>query len=294
VYAAAAVEVQKHDVQKATVRIGTRGSPLALAQAYMTRDLLKVGPRSARAVLHLRLSDADVRLRRLCAQASFPELHEEGALEICIIKTTGDKILNQPLADIGGKGLFTKEIDDALLEGRIDIAVHSMKARRGPCRAAWAVARSAGSAVRPLLRRTGRADLPAARDGPAVQPAARGRAGRVHIQLLADAGRLAKGVGGGQRQPAPTGADPGQVPASGGAPRARPRRGCQALARGACRRRLRTSHPVRCRRCSHAGLVRLCGHPPHSIVPRLGAAQGEPCCATAAVARRCRPGLGAC
>jgi porphobilinogen deaminase len=52
---------------------------------------------------------------------------EEGALEICIIKTTGDKILNQPLADIGGKGLFTKEIDDALLEGRIDIAVHSMK-----------------------------------------------------------------------------------------------------------------------------------------------------------------------
>ena len=61
------------------------------------------------------------------AQAAFPELREEGALEICIIKTTGDKILNQPLADIGGKGLFTKEIDDALLEGRIDIAVHSMK-----------------------------------------------------------------------------------------------------------------------------------------------------------------------
>ena len=61
------------------------------------------------------------------AQAAFPELREEGALEICIIKTTGDKILNQPLADIGGKGLFTKEIDDSLLEGRIDIAVHSMK-----------------------------------------------------------------------------------------------------------------------------------------------------------------------
>lgn len=60
-------------------------------------------------------------------QAAFPELTEEGALEIIIIKTTGDKILNQPLADIGGKGLFTKEIDDALLDGRIDIAVHSMK-----------------------------------------------------------------------------------------------------------------------------------------------------------------------
>lgn len=83
-----------------TVKIGTRGSPLALAQAYMTRDKLK---------------------------ESFPELREEGALEIIIIKTTGDKILNQPLSDIGGKGLFTKEIDDALLGGRVDIAVHSMK-----------------------------------------------------------------------------------------------------------------------------------------------------------------------
>lgn len=83
-----------------TIKIGTRGSPLAMAQAYMTRDKLK---------------------------ASFPELAEENALEIVIIKTTGDKILNQPLADIGGKGLFTKEIDDALLDGKIDIAVHSMK-----------------------------------------------------------------------------------------------------------------------------------------------------------------------
>ncbi len=63
----------------------------------------------------------------LLPQKQFPELAEEGALEIVIIKTTGDKILNQPLADIGGKGLFTKEIDDALLAGRVDIAVHSMK-----------------------------------------------------------------------------------------------------------------------------------------------------------------------
>jgi hypothetical protein len=61
------------------------------------------------------------------SQAAFPHLAEDGALEICIIKTTGDKILGQPLADIGGKGLFTKEIDDALLDGRVDIAVHSMK-----------------------------------------------------------------------------------------------------------------------------------------------------------------------
>ena len=67
------------------------------------------------------------------SQATFPELREEGALEICIIKTTGDKVLNQPLADIGGKGLFTKEIDDALLEGRIDIAVHSMKVSNAHC-----------------------------------------------------------------------------------------------------------------------------------------------------------------
>ena len=56
-----------------------------------------------------------------------PELTEEGALEVVIIKTTGDKILSQPLADIGGKGLFTKEIDEALLDKKIDIAVHSMK-----------------------------------------------------------------------------------------------------------------------------------------------------------------------
>jgi hydroxymethylbilane synthase len=87
-------------VSTKTVKIGTRGSPLALAQAYLTRQLL---------------------------QDAFPHLKEEGALDITIIKTTGDKVLGQPLADIGGKGLFTKEIDEALLDGRIDIAVHSMK-----------------------------------------------------------------------------------------------------------------------------------------------------------------------
>ncbi|KAJ4757863.1 Porphobilinogen deaminase [Rhynchospora pubera] len=97
--AAIAVE-QETQAKVSLIRIGTRGSPLALAQAYETRDKLK---------------------------AAHSELAEEGAIEIIIIKTTGDKILNQPLADIGGKGLFTKEIDEALLEGRIDIAVHSMK-----------------------------------------------------------------------------------------------------------------------------------------------------------------------
>jgi hydroxymethylbilane synthase len=100
VEAAATMSSETTQTKVAVVRIGTRGSPLALAQAYQTRDKLK---------------------------AAHPELAEEGALEIIIIKTTGDKILSQPLADIGGKGLFTKEIDDALLDGQIDIAVHSMK-----------------------------------------------------------------------------------------------------------------------------------------------------------------------
>ncbi|MCP5366624.1 MAG: hydroxymethylbilane synthase [Hyphomicrobiales bacterium] len=82
------------------LKIGTRGSPLALAQAHETRDRLA---------------------------AAFPDLAAEGAVEIVVIKTTGDKVLDRPLAEIGGKGLFTKEIDDAMLDGRIDLAVHSMK-----------------------------------------------------------------------------------------------------------------------------------------------------------------------
>lgn len=81
-----------------TLKIGTRGSPLALAQAHETRA---------------RLIDAF-------------SLAED-ALEIVIIKTTGDMVLDRPLKEIGGKGLFTKEIEEALLDGRIDIAVHSMK-----------------------------------------------------------------------------------------------------------------------------------------------------------------------
>ena len=73
-------------------------SPLALAQAHETRN---------------RLSAAfDI---------------AEHALEIVVIKTTGDKVQDRPLGEIGGKGLFTKEIEDAMLAGEIDIAVHSMK-----------------------------------------------------------------------------------------------------------------------------------------------------------------------
>jgi hydroxymethylbilane synthase len=82
-----------------TVRIGTRGSPLALAQAR------------------------EVRARLIAAR---PDLDED-TVTITVIKTTGDRVLDRPLADIGGKGLFTKEIEDALLESSVDIAVHSMK-----------------------------------------------------------------------------------------------------------------------------------------------------------------------
>jgi hydroxymethylbilane synthase len=83
---------------EAPLRIGTRGSPLALAQAHETR-------------------------RRLMAAFDLPE----EAFEIVVIKTTGDRILDRPLKEIGGKGLFTREIEDDMLAGRIDIAVHSMK-----------------------------------------------------------------------------------------------------------------------------------------------------------------------
>jgi hydroxymethylbilane synthase len=81
-----------------SLRIGTRGSPLALAQTYMVRALL--------------------------AQAHGVE-KEHFAVEI--IKTTGDQIQDRPLSESGGKGLFTKELDIALIAGDIDFAVHSSK-----------------------------------------------------------------------------------------------------------------------------------------------------------------------
>jgi hydroxymethylbilane synthase len=80
------------------IRIGTRGSPLALRQAEMVRDLL--------------------------AKAHGLEL---AAFEIVPLKTTGDRVLDRPLADAGGKGLFTKEIDEALFSNRVDLGVHSAK-----------------------------------------------------------------------------------------------------------------------------------------------------------------------
>ena len=82
------------------LRLGTRGSKLALIQAGLVRDAL------GRAV---------------------PTLAAPDAIEIVTIRTTGDAIQDRPLAEAGGKGLFVKEIEDALLAGRIDAAVHSMK-----------------------------------------------------------------------------------------------------------------------------------------------------------------------
>jgi hydroxymethylbilane synthase len=80
------------------LRVGTRGSPLALVQARTVRARLS-------AVLGV----------------------SEDAIELTIIRTSGDTIQDRPLAEVGGKGLFTKEIEEALLDGRIDLAVHSAK-----------------------------------------------------------------------------------------------------------------------------------------------------------------------
>ena len=85
-------------MQTDKLRIGTRGSALALAQAHETRA-------------------------RLMAAHGLPE----EAFEVVAISTSGDRIQDRPLSEAGGKGLFTKELEDALLDGRIHFAVHSSK-----------------------------------------------------------------------------------------------------------------------------------------------------------------------
>ena len=85
-------------MQTPRLKIGTRGSRLALAQAEETRQ-------------------------RLCAAHGI----DPADIEIVAITTTGDKVRDRPLNEIGGKGLFTKEIEEALVSGAIDLAVHSMK-----------------------------------------------------------------------------------------------------------------------------------------------------------------------
>lgn len=84
--------------QHEPLKIGTRGSPLALTQAIETRSLLM-------------------------AAHGLPE----EAFEIVVIKTTADRIQDRALRDVGGKGLFTREIEEALLDGTIDMAVHCVK-----------------------------------------------------------------------------------------------------------------------------------------------------------------------
>ncbi len=81
-----------------TFKLGTRGSPLALAQANMTAAALTA------------------------AHGWGPDV-----AQIVVISTTGDRVQDRPLAEIGGKALWTKELDAALIDGRIDCAVHSMK-----------------------------------------------------------------------------------------------------------------------------------------------------------------------
>lgn len=78
----------------------------------------------------IRVGSRDSRLAIIQAElimAKIKKVHPELALELVTMKTTGDKILDRRLEDIGGKGLFVKELDRALLDGRIDISVHSLK-----------------------------------------------------------------------------------------------------------------------------------------------------------------------
>ena len=84
------------DMATRTLRIATRKSPLALWQANFVKDRLEA-------------------------------LHPDLQVELVPMSTQGDKILDTPLAKVGGKGLFVKELETAMLEGRADIAVHSMK-----------------------------------------------------------------------------------------------------------------------------------------------------------------------
>src|SRR6185295_7286308 len=80
------------------LRLGTRGSPLALAQA-----------------------------RKVASAIEAAQRWPDGWVQIVEISTSGDQVQDRPLAEIGGKGLWTKELDRALIEGEVDFCVHSMK-----------------------------------------------------------------------------------------------------------------------------------------------------------------------
>ena len=92
------IKSNKRDFKANKLKIGTRGSPLALAQALeVKKEIIK----------HHKLNDQSV--------------------EIISISTKGDRVIDRPLTEIGGKGLFTEEIENKLFNNEIDIAVHSMK-----------------------------------------------------------------------------------------------------------------------------------------------------------------------
>ena len=129
------------------LRIATRGSPMALYQAGLVRDRLR---------------------------AAHAELAGDGAVELVPLRTTGDRVQDRRLAEIGGKGLFTKEIEEALLDRRVDLAVHSLKdvetalpggleiacvLRRDDPRDALVSRRGAGLAELPQGARVGTASL---------------------------------------------------------------------------------------------------------------------------------------
>src|SRR3546814_19789171 len=92
-------------MHKAALKLGTRGSPLALEQARQVAAALR-------------------------AAHGWPA----EAVEIVPVKTTGDRVADRPVAEIGGKAVWTKELDRALLAGDIDFAVHSTKIGRAYCR----------------------------------------------------------------------------------------------------------------------------------------------------------------
>ncbi len=96
--------VPSHHGRSLPLRVGTRGSPLALTQTRLFLSLLT----------------------RFCPVLA-PGYSDEQVFQQHVIRTTGDQVQDRSLADIGGKGLFSKEIHEALLDGRIDFAVHSLK-----------------------------------------------------------------------------------------------------------------------------------------------------------------------
>jgi hydroxymethylbilane synthase len=138
------------------LRIGTRGSPMALHQAALARDRL---------------------------QQAHRELAAAGALELVPIRTTGDRVQTRLLAEIGGKGLFTKEIEEALLDGRVDLAVHSLKDME--------TVLPAGLAIGCVMKRDDPRDALVARAAPTLAELPRGaRVGTASLRRRAQLLRL--------------------------------------------------------------------------------------------------------